>query len=47
MDGPNNPRFKKKYKIKTFPALLLKKNNKTKLYPTDDRNLEDLREFIK
>ena len=46
MDGPKNPRFKKKHKIKTYPALLLKKNNTTKLFPSDDRNLEDLREFI-
>ena len=46
IDGPKNPRFKKKHKIKTYPALLLKKNNKTKIFPSDDRNLEDLNKFI-
>ena len=46
MDGPKNLRFKKKHKIKTYPALLLKKNNTTKIFPSDDRNLEDLREFL-
>ena len=47
IDGPKNPRFKKKHKIKTYPALLLKKNNKTKIFPSDDRNLEDLNKFIR
>ena len=46
IDGPKNLRFKKKHKIKTYPALLLKKNNKTKLFLSDDRNLEDLKKFI-
>jgi len=46
IDGPKNPRFKKKHKIKTYPALLLKKNNKTKIFPSDDRNLEDLQKFL-
>ena len=46
IDGPKNLRFKKKHKIKTYPALLLKKNNKTKLFPSDDRNLEDLKKFL-
>ena len=46
IDGPKNIRFKKKHKIKTYPALLLKKNNKTKLFPSDDRNLEDLQKFL-
>ena len=47
IDGPKNPRFKKKHKIKTYPALLLKKNNKIKIFPSDDRNLEDLNKFIR
>ena len=47
IDGPKNPRFKKTHKINTYPALLLKKNNKTKIFPSDDRNLEDLNKFIR
>lgn len=39
-------RLVKKYGIKTYPAIVRVKNNKHKLYPTDNRSMNKLLKFI-
>ena len=45
INGPENPEFCQKYGIQSYPKLMLLENGKSKIYPTDDRNLTDLREI--
>ena len=42
----NKSKLVKKYGIKTFPAIVRVVNNKHKLYPTDDREMNKLLKFI-
>ena len=46
IDGPKNKDFCQKYDIQSFPKLMLFKNGKHKIFPTDNRNLNDLRKFL-
>ena len=46
IDGPKNKDFCQKYNIQSFPKLILLENGKHKIFPSDDRNLNDLRKFL-
>lgn len=46
IDGPKNKDFCQKYGIQSFPKLMLLENGKHKIFPSDDRNLTDLRKFL-
>ena len=46
IDGPRNNDFCQKYGIQSFPKLMLLENDKHKIFPSDDRNLTDLRKFL-
>ena len=46
INGPENPEFCQKYGISSYPKLMLLENGISKIYPTDDRNLTDLRNFL-
>jgi hypothetical protein len=46
INGPENPEFCKKYGIQSYPKLMLIENGKHKIFSSDDRNLEDLRNFL-
>ena len=46
INGPENPEFCQKYGITSYPTLMILENGKSKIYPTDDRNLNDLSKFL-
>jgi hypothetical protein len=46
INGPDNPDFCQKYGIGSYPKLMTIENGKHKIFPSDDRNLKDLRKFI-
>ena len=46
IDGPKNKDFCQKYNIQSFPKLMLIESDKHKIFPSDDRNLTDLRKFL-
>ena len=46
INGPDNPEFCQKYGIGSYPKLMLVENGKHKIFPSDDRNLKDLRNFL-
>ena len=46
IDGPKNNDFCQKYGIQSFPKLMLLEKDKHKIFPSDDRNLNDLRKFL-
>jgi len=46
INGPENPEFCQKYGITSYPTLMILENGKSKIYPTDDRNLTDLKKFL-
>ena len=46
INGPNNNNFVKSHNIKTYPSIVLKKNNNYIKYPTDDRSKNKLKKFI-
>ena len=46
INGPDNPDFCQKYGISSYPKLMIVENGKHKIFPSDDRNLKDLRKFL-
>ena len=46
INGPINNNFCQKYSIQSFPKLMLLEKDKHKIFPSDDRNLKDLRKFL-
>jgi len=46
INGPENMEFCQKYGISSYPKLIIVENNKHKIFPSDNRNLMDLRKFL-